>query len=71
MANKDVERVVDNLRLMDDDLMSKVFDEEDNKCIQFTLSVILEDKGLKVIDSQTQKERKAISGHSLNLMFMP
>ena len=53
MANKDVERVVDNLRLMDDDLMSKVFDEEDNKCIQLTLSVILEDKGLKVIDSQT------------------
>ena len=65
MANKDVERVVDNLRLMDDDLMSKVFDEEDNKCIQLTLSVILEDKGLKVIDSQTQKERKAISGHSV------
>ena len=33
---KKIEKIVDDLRLIDDDLMSKVFDEKDNRCIQLS-----------------------------------
>ena len=62
---KEIEKIVDNFRLLDDDFMSKVFDEESNECIQFVLRIILNDEKLIVESSSPQKERKAITGHSV------
>lgn len=60
-----INKIVDNFRLMDDDFMSKVFDEKNNECIQFVLRIILDDDRLIVTKSSPQKERRSISGHSV------
>lgn len=62
---KEIEKIVDNFRLLDDDFMSKVFDEDNNECIQLVLRIILNDENLIVESSSPQKERKAIKGHSV------
>lgn len=62
---REIEKIVDNFRLLDDDFMSKVFDEENNECIQFVLRIILNDEKLVVESSSPQKERKSITGHSV------
>lgn len=62
---KEIQKIIRDFRLLDDDFMSKVFDEKTFECIQFVLRIILDDDDLVVIDSSTQKERKSITGHSV------
>lgn len=52
-------------RLLDDDFMSKVF--EDRKCAEFLLQVILNRNDLKVISVTSQYAIKNLQGRSVRL----
>jgi predicted transposase/invertase (TIGR01784 family) len=52
-------------RLLDDDFMSKVF--EDQKCTEFLLQVILNSNDLKVINVTSQYAIKNLQGRSVRL----
>ena len=52
-------------RLLDDDFMSKVF--EDRKCVEFLLQVILNRNDLKVISVTSQYAIKNLQGRSVRL----
>jgi hypothetical protein len=56
---EDLERL-HNLRLLDDDFMTKVF--EDTKCAEFLLQIILKRDDLKVTKSTTQYGIKNLQG---------
>lgn len=60
---KDLERIK-NFRLMDDDFMSKVFDQN-IEATQLLLDIILERNDIKVISVNAQREFKAVVGHSV------
>lgn len=57
---------IKDFRLMDDDFMSKVF-EDDRECIEFLLHIIMERDDLKVTDVRTQYSIKNLSGRSVRL----
>ncbi len=61
---KDLERL-HNLRLLDDDFMTKVF--EDPKCAEFLLQIILKRYDLKVTKSTSQYGIKNLQGRSVRL----
>lgn len=52
--------------LMDDDFMTRFF-ENDKDCTQFVLQTILDNKKLKVIDTEIQKLVKNLEGRSVRL----
>ncbi len=52
--------------LMDDDFMTRFF-ENDKECTQFVLQTILDNKKLKVIDTEIQKVVKNLEGRSVRL----
>lgn len=52
--------------LMDDDFMTRFF-ENDKDCTQFVLQTILDNKKLKVIDTEIQKVVKNLEGRSVRL----
>lgn len=54
-----------NFRLMDDDFMSKVF--EDPSCAQLLLQIVLERQDLRVQNVQSQYELKNLQGRSVRL----
>ena len=54
-----------NLRLLDDDFMTKVF--EDTKCAEFLLQIILKRDDLKVTKSTSQYGIKNLQGRSVRL----
>lgn len=54
-----------NFRLMDDDFMSKVF--EDLSCAQLLLQIILERQDLRVQNVQSQYDLKNLQGRSVRL----
>lgn len=54
-----------NLRLLDDDFMTKVF--EDTKRAEFLLQIILKHNGLKVTKSTSKYGIKNLQGHSVRL----
>ena len=54
-----------NFRLLDDDFMTKVF--EDEKCAEFLLQIILERDDLTVIRSISQYSIKNLQGRSVRL----
>lgn len=54
-----------NFRLMDDDFMSKVF--EDPSCAQLLLQIILERQDLRVQNVQSQYDLKNLQGRSVRL----
>ncbi len=54
-----------NFTLMDDDFMSKVF--EDKACAQYLLHIILEREDLHVVRSQSQYTVKNLQGRSVRL----
>ena len=54
------------LRLMDDDFMTKVF-ENDKVCTEIMLWIILDRRDIEVISVQTQKTVNSIEGHSVRL----
>lgn len=60
---KDLERLR-QFRLMDDDFMSKVFDNN-IEATQLLLNIILQRNDIKVFSVQAQREFKPISGHSV------
>ena len=60
---KDLERLK-KFRLMDDDFMSKVFDQN-IEATQLVLNIILQRTDLKVISVQAQREFKTVLGHSV------
>ena len=62
---KDLEKIR-NFRLMDDDFMTRVFDE-DNEAIQFILRIILEKADLVVNSVKTQYEVHNLRGKSARL----
>lgn len=61
---KDLERLA-RLRLLDDDFMTKVF--EDKECAEILLQIILERKDLKVLHVQVQYTVKNLQGRSVRL----
>jgi hypothetical protein len=61
---EDLERL-HNLRLLDDDFMTKVF--EDTKCAEFLLQIILKRDDLKVTKSTSQYGIKNLQGRSVRL----
>lgn len=61
---EDLERLR-NFRLLDDDFMSKVF--EDTACAQFLLQIILQCKDLKVRHVHVQHEVNNLQGRSITL----
>ncbi|MGN0484319.1 MAG: PD-(D/E)XK nuclease family transposase [Lachnospiraceae bacterium] len=67
--NKPNEKLIEkikNFRLLDDDFMSKVF-ENDIECTELLLHIILEKPDLKVQDVQTQYSIKNLLGRSVRL----
>ena len=52
-------------RLLDDDFMSKVF--EDKGCVEFLLQIILKRDGLKVTNVSSQYVIKNLQGRSVRL----
>lgn len=54
-----------NFRLMDDDFMSKVF--EDPSCAQLLLQIVLERQDLRVQNVQSQYDLKNLQGRSVRL----
>ena len=54
-----------NFRLLDDDFMTKVF--EDEKCAEFLLQIILERDDLIVVRSTSQYSIKNLQGRSVRL----
>ena len=61
----DMERLK-KFRLMDDDFMSKVFDQN-IKATQLLLNIILSETDIKVYSVNAQYERKTVVGHSVKL----
>ena len=61
---EDLERIR-NFRLMDDDFMSKVF--EDKACAEFLLKIILERDDLTVQEVHGQHDLKNLQGRSVRL----
>lgn len=61
---EDLQRIR-NFRLMDDDFMSKVF--EDRACTQLLLQIILERKDLEVQSVRSQYDLKNLQGRSVRL----
>ena len=57
---------INQLRLMDDDFMTVVFDG-DNGAAEFLLRIILNSKKLKVKQCMTQKEKRNLFGRSVKL----
>lgn len=72
MSRKDLtkkQRMIARLQeftLMDDDFMTRFF-ENDKDCTQFVLQTILDNKKLKVIDTEIQKVVKNLEGRSVRL----
>lgn len=62
---KDLQRIA-NFRLMDDDFMSEVFDDN-IPAVELLLSIILERSDLKVISVQAQAEYKSATMRSIKL----
>ena len=56
---------IPNFRLMDDDFMTKVF--EDKACAELLLNIILDIPGLEVKESHTQYSIKNLQGRSVRL----
>ena len=54
------------LRLMDDDFMTKVF-ENDKVCTEIMLWIILDRRDIEVMSVETQKVINSIEGHSVRL----
>ena len=54
------------LRLMDDDFMTKVF-ENDKTCTEIMLWIILDRRDIEVMSVETQKTVSSIEGHSVRL----
>ena len=61
---EDLQRL-QGFRLLDDDFMSKVF--EDKKCTEFLLQIILNRKDLRVESIQVQYDIKNLQGRSIRL----
>lgn len=61
---EDLQRIR-NFRLMDDDFMSKVF--EDLSCAQLLLQIVLERRDLRVQNVQSQYDLKNLQGRSVRL----
>lgn len=61
---EDLQRIR-NFRLMDDDFMSKVF--EDPSCAQLLLQIVLERRDLRVQNVQSQFDLKNLQGRSVRL----
>ena len=61
---EDLQRIR-NFRLLDDDFMSKVF--EDKTCAEILLRIILQRKDLKVKYVHVQQEIKNLQGRSIRL----
>ena len=61
VMNPEYLAVIENFRLMDDDFMSKCF-ENAPECIELILQIILGKKDLKVVKSQTEYpiDRKSV-----------
>lgn len=57
--------IIKKLRLLDDDFMTKVF--EDKECVQLILQIILEKDDLKVLESYCQYDIKNLQGRSVRL----
>ena len=62
---KQVEEIIQRLRLLDDDLMTKVF--EDVACTELVLQIILQMPDLHVLIVQTQATMKNLQGRSIRL----
>ncbi len=60
-----IEKVM-SLRLMDDDLMTKVF-SDDLEATQFILRILMRNDGLKVLESHSQNDLRNIFGRSIKL----
>ena len=57
---------IQGFRLLDDDFMSRVFDEN-IECTELILRIILDKPGIKVSEVHTQREIKNLRGHSVRL----
>lgn len=60
-----IEKVM-SLRLMDDDLMTKVF-SDDLEATQFILRILMKNDSLKVLESHSQNDLRNIFGRSIKL----
>ena len=62
----EIREIVADFRLMDDDFMSIVFND-DTELVGFVLSIILGRDDLKVVSAKTQVEYKSVTGRSIRL----
>ena len=63
--HEDIIKRIQRLRLLDDDFMTKVF--EDRKCAELLLQIILGRKDLKVQEAMVQHDLKNLQGRSVRL----
>lgn len=63
---KELIRKIKDFRLLDDDFMSKVF-EDNNECTELLLHIILHNKELQVKETHVQYGIKNLSGRSIRL----
>lgn len=63
---KELLEKIKEFRLLDDDFMSKVF-EDDYECIELLLHIIMEKPDLKVKEARTQYSIKNLMGRSVRL----
>ncbi len=61
-----VEKTIDELRIMDDDFLVKVFDNN-NDALNLLLNIILGRSDMVVTEATTQREYKNVSGRSVRL----
>lgn len=63
---KDLLEKIKEFRLLDDDFMSKVF-EDDYECIEFVLHIVMNKPDLQVREAHTQYAIKNLAGRSVRL----
>ncbi len=61
-----IRKIVDGLRIIDDDLMTNFFDGS-NECMELVLRIVMDMPELKVMEVRTQKELNNLHGRSVHM----
>ena len=61
-----IRKIVDGLRIIDDDLMTNFFDGS-NECMELVLRIVMDMPELKVMEVRTQKELNNLHGRSVQM----
>ena len=61
-----IRKIVDGLRIIDDDLMTNFFDGS-NECMELVLRIVMDMPELTVMEVRTQKELNNLHGRSVHM----